>query len=199
MENTNVNVENQGANNTSSQNTNVNANIDYIKLEEIVNKGINQKENSILKSYFQQQGLNEDEMKEAISSYKNSRKQEEEKNAKDYETLSMNYNELEKTLLKEKTNFAISLNLFRRGLDETQAQYIGKLISTNDILVDGKIDDTKLNESIENIFKAFPGLNPQKKENENLKSFVQIGVSNNNNDTIVQDDLIRKAFKIDKK
>lgn len=204
MENTNVNV-NNGADNTSSNNTNNtnNTNIDYEKiyqkLDALINDKNNRNSNSISKSFFSEQGLSEEQVNNEINAYKNFKKEEETRKAKEFETLTNNYNETLRLLNEERLNNSIQMNLFRRGLDEAQAGYITKLVNSNDILVDGKIDNTKLDESIENILKAFSSLNPQKKENENLKSFVQIGVSNNNNDTIVQDDLIRKAFKIDKK
>ena len=44
--------------------------IDYGKIEAMINKGTQQKENAILKSFFEQQGMTEDEVKTAISSYK---------------------------------------------------------------------------------------------------------------------------------
>ena len=41
--------------------------IDYGKIESMINKGTQQKENAILKSFFEQQGMTEDEVKTAIS------------------------------------------------------------------------------------------------------------------------------------
>ena len=42
--------------------------IDYGKIEAMINKGTQQKENAILKSFFEQQGMTEEEIKTAISS-----------------------------------------------------------------------------------------------------------------------------------
>ena len=190
-----TNIENNGANSTSSNNTNTN--IDYGKLEEIINKGINQKENSILKSYFSQQGLSEEEMKEAISNFKNSRKSEEEKNNKEYETLTNNYANLQKQFNQEKINNALNLALIKKGLTEEQIPFISKMVEVEGVLNDkSEINKEKLNENIENVFKAFPNLINKKEE----KPLIQIGTSSDNSQYDESSDaLLRKAFGLTNK
>lgn len=183
--------ENQGANNTSSNDNSANTNIDYGKLEEIINKGISQKENSILKSYFSQQGLSEDEMKEAITSFKNSRKSEEEKSNKSFEDLTNNYNNLQKQFNQERLNNAINLSLMKKGLTEEQIPFILKMVEVEGVLDKDTINNDKLNENIEKVFKAFPNLLNKKED----KPFVQVGVSNNGSQYEESTDaLLRKAF-----
>lgn len=192
MADNNVN-ETNGANNTSSNNNQANSGVDYGKLEEIINKGISQKENSILKSYFSQQGLSEDEMKEAITSFKNSRKSEEEKSNKSFEDLTNNYNNLQKQFNQERLNNALTLSLMKRGnLSEEQVPFILKMVEVEGILNDkNEINKDKLNENIENVFKAFPNLLNKKED----KPFVQVGVSNNSSQYEESSDaLLRKAF-----
>lgn len=195
MENTNSNV-NQGANSTAQENNN--SNIDYGKLEEIINKGINQKENSILKSYFQQAGLSEEEMKEAITNFKNSRKNEEEKNNKDFENLTNNYSNLQKQFNQERLNNALTLSLMKKGLSDNQIPFISKMVEVEGILNDkNEINQDKLNENIENVFKAFPDL--IKKEEDN-KPLIQVGAPNNGAQYDESSDaLLRKAFGLKNK
>ena len=190
-----TNIENNGANNTGSNNTNTN--IDYGKLEEIINKGINQKENSILKSYFSQQGLSEEEMKEAISNFKNSRKSEEEKNNKEYETLTNNYANLQKQFNQERLNNAINLSLIKKGLTEEQIPFISKMVEVEGVLNDkSEINKEKLNENIENVFKAFPNLLNKKED----KPLIQIGTSSDSSQYDESSDaLLRKAFGLSNK
>lgn len=192
----NKNLENIGADNTSSNNNN-NTNIDYGKLEEIINKGINQKENSILKSYFTQQGLSEEEMKEAISNFKNSRKTEEEKNNKDFENLTNNYNNVLKQLNQEKINNALNLALIKKGLTEEQIPFISKMVDIDGILNDkSEINKEKLNENIENVFKAFPNLISKKED----KPLIKVGTSSDNSQYDESSDaLLRKAFGLSNK
>ena len=190
-----TNIENNGANNTGSNNTNTN--IDYGKLEEIINKGINQKENSILKSYFSQQGLSEEEMKEAISNFKNSRKSEEEKNNKEYETLTNNYANLQKQFNQEKINNALNLALIKKGLTEEQIPFISKMVEVEGVLNDkSEINKEKLNENIESVFKAFPNLHNKKED----KPLIKVGISSDNSQYDESSDaLLRKAFGLSNK
>ena len=82
--NQNNNAQNAtGQNNNANQpnaNTNTNTNnagIDYDKIQAIVDGRNAKTEDSILKSYFQQQGLSEEEMKTAIVDFKNNKAQKE--------------------------------------------------------------------------------------------------------------------------
>lgn len=192
MDNVNNNVENNVANNTSQTNNQGNADIDYGKLEEILNKKFNQVENSVSKSYFSQQGLSGDEVKEAITNFKNSRKTEEEKNNKEYEDLKIANTNLQKQINQERLNNALTLSLMKKGLSEEQIPFISKMVEVDGILNDkNEINKDKLNENIENVFKAFPNL-IQKKED---KPFIQIGTQNNNSQYEESSDaLLRKAF-----
>lgn len=65
-----------GQNNAVQTNTN-NQSIDYDKIQAIVDGRNAKTEDSILKSYFQQQGLSEEEMKTAIVDFKNNKAQRE--------------------------------------------------------------------------------------------------------------------------
>ena len=78
--------------------------IDDDQLEAMLNKGRNQKENAILKSFFEQQGMTEDEVKSAISSYKaeQGKKAEEQKNA--YATMQAENEQLKAQILQNNIN-----------------------------------------------------------------------------------------------
>lgn len=189
----NKNLENTGADNTSSNNNN----IDYGKLEEIINKKFNQITNSVSKSYFEQQGLTEEEVKEAVNNFKNSRKIEEEKNNKDFENLTNNYDNLQKQFNQEKINNALNLALMKKGLTEEQIPFISKMVEVEGILNDkSEINKEKLNENIENVFKAFPNLLNKKED----KPLIKVGTSSDNSQYDESSDaLLRKAFGLSNK
>lgn len=63
-------------NNAAGQNSQGSAGIDYDKIQEIVNTATTKKENAVLKSYFQQQGLSEDEVSQAIATFKENKAQQ---------------------------------------------------------------------------------------------------------------------------
>ena len=67
------NTQAQGGNSANNTQTQT-AGVDYDKIQAMIDKGTTQKENAILKSYFEQQGMSEDDVKSAIADWK-SRKQ----------------------------------------------------------------------------------------------------------------------------
>ena len=73
------NNSNPNAQNTTGQQTNQNANqpsagaIDYAKIQEMIDGRNAKTEDSILKSYFQKQGLYSDEMESEIKNFKDQR------------------------------------------------------------------------------------------------------------------------------
>ena len=68
-----TNTQAQGGNSAGNTQTQT-AGVDYDKIQAMIDKGTTQKENAILKSYFEQQGMSEDDVKSAIADWK-SRKQ----------------------------------------------------------------------------------------------------------------------------
>ncbi len=59
-----------GGENSTSETPGTQTTIDYDKIQKIVDNATAKKENAVLKSYFQQQGLSEEEAKQAISDFK---------------------------------------------------------------------------------------------------------------------------------
>ena len=70
--NSNQNAQNiTGQNNNNANQPNNNSNgIDYNKIQEMIDGRNAKTEDSVLKSYFQKQGLSEDEMESAINAFK---------------------------------------------------------------------------------------------------------------------------------
>ena len=140
------------------------SNIDYNKIEEMVNKGIQQKENGILKSYFSQQGLSEDEMKVAIETYKtnkaNKQKEEAAKNP-DVVALQNELETLKSAAQKERLNNQIQLKAFDLGLNKKAINAMLKIEDFSDVIVDGKIDDSKLETKMSAFLDEYDVFKPQ--------------------------------------
>lgn len=66
------------------QNNQQAAGIDYDKIQSMLDTATAKKENAVLKSYFQQQGLSEEEVSQAIATFKQNKQQqvEQQQNAK---------------------------------------------------------------------------------------------------------------------
>ena len=76
--------QNAGSNNNgqagqqSGQNNQQTAGVDYDKIQAMLDNATAKKENAVLKSYFQQQGLSEDEISQAIATFKQNKQQQTE-------------------------------------------------------------------------------------------------------------------------
>lgn len=140
------------------------SNIDYGKIEEMVNKGIQQKENGILKSYFSQQGLSEDEMKVAIETYKTNKANKEKEQAAnnpDLLKLQEEIKTLKSAAQKEKINNAIQLQAFGMGLNEKAVNAMLRIQTFDDVMDGENISKDKIKANIDNFLKDYDMFKPQ--------------------------------------
>lgn len=152
-----------GQNNNANQPTNAtNNNIDYNKIQEMI-EGRNAKtEDSILKSYFQKQGLSQEEMESAINTFKAQR--ENQSNAQNQQ-LSTIQESLQKTQLenqrlkieKKAYDFVDDLNVENKTMD-----YILKMADLNNCTdKDGNVLEDALKTALEKVVTDVPGLKKQ--------------------------------------
>lgn len=185
MENDNVNVENQGATNTQAQN-NSNS-IDYDKLNKILEEKLDKKENAVIRGFIESFGLNEEEAKAAFSDFKAKREEESKSKENDFIELQNKYDELVKSLETQKVDNLINTKLIKEGLNEDQAKMINKLINRDELKNEkGEVDETKIGESLDNIYKTFPNLKPVKEEKSTK---IKIGVESSDDQS---DDLAKE-------
>ena len=74
----NAGGDNGQAGQQSGQNNQQAAGVDYDKIQVMLDNATAKKENAVLKSYFQQQGLSEDEISQATATFKQNNKQQTE-------------------------------------------------------------------------------------------------------------------------
>ena len=155
--NQNNNAQNAtGQNNNANQpnaNTNTNTNnagIDYDKIQAIVDGRNAKTEDSILKSYFQQQGLSEEEMKTAIVDFKNNKAQKEKEASENSLNLQNENATLKAQVLKMQIENVAnqcaleigvddlpqlkSQNIQNKGFTKIGAENNGSQPNTNDVL-----------------------------------------------------------------
>ena len=72
------------------------ATIDYDKLAEIINKGTQSKENAILKSYFEQQGMSQEDITQAIKDFKTNKQTKAQQEADNLSNLQKELADLSK-------------------------------------------------------------------------------------------------------
>lgn len=173
------------------------SNVDYAKLEDIINKGIQQKESSILKSYFQQMGMEEEELKKAVESYKENKAKKEEEKRNNNEELNKELDSLKKELHKEKLNNLVNLNAYSLGLDSKSIKAISKLADFENVEENGVINEDKIKASINKVLEDYPGLKTIS-TSENSK-IVEVGAPDGDNNQGSSEDLLRKAFGLSPK
>ncbi|MFR8144753.1 MAG: hypothetical protein ACLU84_06730 [Clostridia bacterium] len=149
-------------NNNANQPTNTTNNIDYNKIQEMI-EGRNAKtEDSILKSYFQKQGLSAEEMESAINTFKTQRENQNNAQNKELSNVqaSLQKIQLENQRLKiEKKayDFVDDLNVENKTMD-----YILKMADLNNCTdKDGNVLEDALKTALEKVVTDVPGLKKQ--------------------------------------
>ena len=177
-------------NNQVVENKETNNQIDYSKLEEIVSKGIQTKESAILKSYFQQQGLSEDEVKSAINDFKTNKEKKANEEKLNNDELNNQLNAVKKELEAERMNNLITLAGYELGLDSKTLKAVQRLADFEGVIENGNINQDKIKECINNVLEEYPQLKISKSTNK----IVEVGAPEGNDIEDTSNDKLRKIF-----
>ena len=181
---------------TGAKNNDGNAVIDYDKIQSMIDKGVQQKENAILKSYFEQQGMSEDEVKAAIGDWK-STKQTQAKEQPDSINQSTESNKaLQARLTQELLNRQAFNDCLDLGVDRATIPHVIKCAEFNDCLDDkGEVKADKVRETIEKVLADVPAFKGTAKDDKGFK----VGVGGEQEDATEQENALRKAFGLARK
>lgn len=144
--------------------------IDYGKIEAMVTKGMQQKEGAILKSYFEQQGMTEDEVKQAVSDYKaNKAKQANDQKTADEEMRKEN--ELLKAQIRQSTINAKAVDVgLDMGVDKNAVAYLVKMADLSKAVNEkGEVSEEAIKNAFEQVLKDVPALKASKNSNDGFK------------------------------
>ena len=136
-----------GGENSTPEVTGTQTTIDYDKIQKIVDNATAKKENAVLKSYFQQQGLSEEEAKQAISDFKaNKQTKQDEANAditalKEQITTSTNdLNNAKKESLGLQVELAATKEAMNLGISGKTLEYVLRMADMSKAVgEDGKV------------------------------------------------------------
>lgn len=162
--------------------------IDYSKIQQMLEGTLSAKEDTALKAYFKQQGLSEEEMKQAIVAFK-TQKAVQQPNVSALQTQITQAQAIaQKAMLeKEATLTAISL-----GLDAKTIPYVLKMADLSQVTgQDGKINDESLKNAINKVLEDIPALKPQP---AGSTGFIQVGATGGSGQQQTTDDALKKAF-----
>ena len=137
-----------------------------IDIDEIVNKALDKKEKSILKSIFKQQGVKDEDIEGKIAEYKKAQEGTlEDKLAKKDEEIKAATEAAEKAREAIKSA-AIASEIAKAGISEKKAELFAKLIDATTVTVNDNfaVDTTGLKKRINEILETVPEFKEVKKE-----------------------------------
>lgn len=166
-DNNNTNNGQQDNNPTGTQQT---PEIDYEKLAGLINGKMTATEDTVLKSYFKEQGLSKEEMKQAIATFKEQKAQ----NTPDINKMQSDLNSANTARLQAEINQSATLEAIKQGVDVKQIEYVLKLADLKEVTDDkGNINAEKLTEAIKNVLENVPAF--KKEQQEGNTGFNKIG------------------------
>ena len=182
----------QGGNSANNQTHNDGNNgIDYGKIQAMIDKGVQQKENAILKSYFEQQGMSEDEIKSAIGDYKAKKQTQAQEQTNAYAKLEEANKALQAKLTQELLSKQAFNDCLDLGVDKNTIPYVIKSADFKDAIDEkGEVKADKVREVIEQVLKDVPAFKGTAKDDKGFK----IGVGGETDDATEQENALRKAF-----
>ena len=144
--------------------------IDYGKIEAMINKGTQQKENAILKSFFEQQGMTEDEVKTAISSYKAEQGKKAEEQKKAYANMQAENEQLKAQILQYNINAKATDIGLDMGVDKNAVAYLIKMADLSKVVNEkNEISEEAIKNAFEEVLKNVPALKASTNSNNGFK------------------------------
>lgn len=167
--------------------------IDYDKIQQMLNGTLAAKEDTALKAYFKQQGLSQEEVEQAIATFKQQKAAQQPDVAALTQTAqAAQAAALQAMLDKEATLAAISL-----GLDAKTIPYVLKMADLSQVMgQDGKINEEALKTALNKVLEDVPAFKPQA---SGTTGFVQVGAASTgkqtSNEPMTLKDAISAALK----
>lgn len=178
--------QNQQQNVQSQQQTQAFA-FDYEKLASIVAGKQTVTEDTVLKNYFKQQGLSQEEATQAMQQFKD----QKAKNTPDVEGIQAQLTQAQALAQKETVEKAAVLEAVGLGLDAKTIPYVLKMADFSEATgQDGKINNETLKNAINKVMEDIPQLKPTQ---ESQRGF-QIGGGGSQQQQTSQSDQLASIF-----
>ena len=146
--------------NTAVQSSNA---IDYDKIQSMIDTRNQRNEQSILKSYFQQQGLSEEEAKQAMDSFKSQREENNKKQVEDNKNLLDRATKAENELMQSRIENIAYIQSQELGVDIKTLPYLTKLADFSNVKNEkGEIVPEKVKEALNKVLTDVPSLKSEK-------------------------------------
>ncbi len=172
----------QGTGDGSGQTTQQNQNpqqastpaIDYGKIQQMLDGTLAAKEDTALKAYFKQQGLSQQEVEQAIATFK----QQKAANTPDVGAIQTQLTQAQEAAKQAQIQNAAILAAVSLGIDAKTIPYILKMADLSQAVgQDGKVNEENLKAALNKVLEDVPGLKPQA---TGTTGFVQVGAASGN-------------------
>lgn len=130
---------------------------DYEKLASLIQGKQTVAEDTVLKNYFKQQGLSQEEATQAISAFK----AQKQAQTPDVAALQQQATAAQQAALAAQIERDAFLLCGELGVDIKTMPYIIKMADTKDVIADGKIDAEKLKAALNKVLEDVPQLKGQ--------------------------------------
>ena len=185
-----TNTQAQGGNSAGNTQTQT-AGVDYDKIQAMIDKGTTQKENAILKSYFEQQGMSEDDVKSAIADWKSRKQTQAQAQTDSFNKLKESNKALQERLTQELLNKQAFSDCLDLGIDKNTIPHVIKCADFTDAINEnGEVNAEKVRASVEQVLKDVPAFKSSASEKQGFK----VGISGEQDDVTEQENVLRKAF-----
>jgi hypothetical protein len=135
--------------------------IDYARIQQMLDGTLAAKEDTALKAYFKQQGLSQQEAEQAMAAFK----QQKAANTPDVNAMQEQLTQAQAAADQSRLENAAILQAIQLGLDAKTIPYILKLTDLSQVTgQDGKINEETLKAELNKVLEALPGLKPQAKQ-----------------------------------
>lgn len=145
-------------------------NIDYDKIQQMLDTATSKKENAVLKSYFQQQGLSEEEVSQAIATFKETKQQQSNKQQEDNTQLQSQITAAQAAAEQAQIELEATKVAMTLGIDSKTLPYVLKMADLSNVKdKDGKISADNVKTALNTVLEAVPVLKGQKEENRGFQ------------------------------
>lgn len=174
----NAGGDNGQAGQQGNQNNQQSAGVDYDKIQAMLDNATAKKENAVLKSYFQQQGLSEDEISQAIATFKQNKQQQTEQQQNANANLQNEVAAAKQLAEQAQVELAATQVAMTLGINAKTLPYVLKMADFSKAKgTDGKISEDNVKAALEQVLKDVPALKPSTENNEGF----QIGAGQQTN------------------
>lgn len=162
--------------------------IDYAKIQQMLEGTLAAKEDTALKAYFKQQALSQEEAEQAMATFK----AEKAKNQPDVGAIQTQLTQAQALAQQAQLQSAATLAAVSLGVDAKTIPYVLKLADLGQAIgQDGKISDEAVTNALKKVLEDVPALKPQA---GGSTGFIQVGAAGGNQQQATTDDALKKAF-----